>query len=71
MKGKGTGKGKKSIVRCIIEKMRGGWDAKHRQINSEWGLAGVVVRWCGGARAIAKITKDNAGVATSRRDVAN
>jgi len=54
-----------------LKKCAGDGTQKHRQINSEWGLAGVVVRWCGGARAIAKITKDNAGVATSRRDVAN
>jgi len=61
-------KGKKSIVRCIIEKKRGAKTSsdKHRPFV---GLAemGVV----GGTGAIAKITKDNAGVATSRRDVGN
>jgi len=39
---------------------------KHRPFVG-WAEMGVV----GGAGAIAKITKDNAGVATSRRDVGN
>lgn len=40
MKGKGTGKGKKSIVRCIIEKMRGGWDAKTSSDKQRVGFGG-------------------------------
>lgn len=51
MKGKGTGKGKKSIVRCIIEKMRGGWDAKTSSDKQRVGFGGgggAVVRWCQG-----------------------